>query len=438
MRYRSVLLAAIVLAIVTQSGCGVSNPVDEVTVADSGITINESAAEAIAQTDWPQWRGHRNDGIVADQGLVTQWDEQSNVRWRTELPGRGHSSPIVVGNDIYLATADDKKQQQSVMSFDRQTGSPNWTTTIHEGGFPPAKQVHQKATNANGTIACDGNQLYISFLNGGAITATALDLDGNVVWQQELGKFVSKFGYAPSPILYKSLVIFAADNRGGGYLAALDGESGQVAWRIKRGAVDTYSSPVVATVGGQDQLLISGGGAVTSYDPTTGNQNWRTPCISSATCGTIVTTDHRIFASGGHPERETVCLSSDGERIWSNEVKLYEPSMLVVGDRLVAVTDDGIAHCWSIEDGQQQWRKRLGGNVSASPILVGQNIYVSNLKGETFVFRAGDRYEQIAKNRLGNDCYASPAVSNGEIFLRVGYGSGADRREQLVCIAGAE
>jgi outer membrane protein assembly factor BamB len=342
----------------------------------------------------------------------------------------------VVGNNVYLATADDTNQRQSIMSFDRQTGSPNWTTVVHEGGFPSARQVHKKGTNANGTIASDGNRLYASFLNREAINATALDLDGQIVWQQELGKFVSKFGYAPSPILYKSLVIFAADNRGGGYLAALDTGSGKIAWRIKRGTVDTYSSPIVANVGGRDQLLISGCDAVTSYDPATGSQNWRTPCIAQATCGTIVTTNDRILASGGYPERETVCLAADGERIWSNDVKAYEPSMLVVGDRLVAVNDDGIAYCWSIKDGQPHWRERLGGNFSASPVLVGDLIYVSNLKGETFVFRAGDEYRQIAKNRLGNDCYASPAVSDGELFLRVGYGSGTDRQEQLVCIAG--
>lgn len=435
MRYTFPLLTIFYLAMFTLLGCGVSNPVEEVSIADSGIALTEPGPDAIAQTDWPQWRGRYNDGVAGEQELVSQWDEQSNVRWRTEIPGRGHSSPIVVGNHVYLATADDVNQRQMVMSFDRQTGSPNWTTAVHEGGFPAARQVHKKATNANGTVACDGSRLYVNFLNQDAIMATALDLDGNIVWQQELGKFVSKFGYAPSPILYKSLVIFAADNRGGGYLVALDAQSGEIAWRIKRADVDTYSSPMVANVGGQDQLLISGCDAVTSYDPASGNQNWRTECIAQATCGTIVTTKDRIFASGGYPERETVCLAADGQRIWSNEVKAYEPSMLVVGNRLVAVNDDGIAYCWSIDDGQQLWRKRLGGNFSSSPILVGDKIYVSNLKGDTFVFRAEDQYEQIAKNRLGNDCYASPAVSSSELFMRVGYGSGDDRREQLVCIA---
>jgi outer membrane protein assembly factor BamB len=157
--------------------------------------------------------------------------------------------------------------------------------------------------------------------------------------------------------------------------------------------------------------------------------------VAEATCGTIVTSGNRIFASGGYPERETVCLSAQGEPIWSNETRAYEPSMLVAGEKLVVVNDDGIGFCWALQTGDLQWKKRLGGNFSASPVLVGDRVYVPNLDGQTFVFRAGDEYDPIAKNKLGDDCYASPAVAGGELFLRIGVGSGQERREQLVCIA---
>lgn len=435
MRMTTCLIAVFAIPLLSLGGCGTRNPVAEVTVSESGITVSAPAEVATAQSDWPQWRGPNVNGIATDQAPVTIWNEQTNIRWRTEIPGRGHSSPIVVGDTIYLATAKESEQQQVVMAFDRFTGIPKWNQVVHQDGFPAAKLIHQKATNANGTIACDGNRLYINFFNSGSITASALDLNGNMVWQRELGKYVCRFGYAPSPILYKSLVIFAADNPGGGYIAALDSETGNIAWRIARGNEDNYSSPTVANVGGRDQLLISGCGAVTSFDPATGEQNWRTEIVSKITCGTIVTTSDRIFAGGGFPKNETICLSADGKKLWSNNTKVYEPSMIVAGDRLVAVSDDGIAYCWSIDDGQQYWRKRLGGNFSASPILCGDTIYASNLKGDTFVFRAGDDYESVSRNPLGNDCYASPAVSNGQIFLRVGVGKGDERREQLVCIS---
>jgi outer membrane protein assembly factor BamB len=337
-----------------------------------------------------------------------------------------------------LATAEDQAQEQRVLSFSAEDGTQRWSTVIHQGNFPSNREIHKKGTNANGTIACDGSRLFIGMLNSDAIMATALDLDGEILWQKEVGKFVSKFGYAPSPVLYKSLVIFAADNMGGGYITAVDAATGDIAWRISRGNASSYSTPLVRTIGGRDQLVISGGDAVTSYDPASGSELWRTECIAEATCGTAVTVGDRIFASGGYPDQETVCLSADGKLLWSNETKFYEPSMVVSGDSLVGVNDGGIAFCWSAESGELRWKKRLGGNFSGSPVVCGDRIYASNLDGQTFVFQAGEKYEQIAKNKLGDDCYASPAVANNRLYLRIGVGRDRDRQEQLVCIGASE
>ena len=142
----------------------------------------------------------------------------------------------------------------------------------------------------------------------------------------------------------------------------------------------------------------------------------------------------RIFASGGYPESETICLSADGRRLWSNNLKTYEPSLLVVEDRLLTVNDKGVAICWNAASGEELWKERLGGNFSASPVLVSGRVMVPNLSGETFVFEAGEQYVPIAKNRLGDDCYASPAISGNQMFLRIGVGKGNARTEQLVCL----
>lgn len=428
-------MAAIHFLLLGSIGCGPANPVSEVSVSQSGVAIEASNGSSLGPSDWPAWRGPDNQGVAPGQALPTEWDEHTNLRWRTELPGRGHSSPIVVNDTVYLTTAWDDAQRQAVMAFDRDNGQPRWTRTIHTGGFPSDRELHPKASNANGTIASDGARLFISFLHDNQIVASALNTGGEILWQTTIGDFVCRFGYAPSPVLYKSLVIIAADNRGGGYLTALDAQTGRVAWRIARGTRDNYSSPVVAHVGGRDQLLISGCDAVTSYDPATGRQNWRTTAVAQSTCGTIVTTADRIFAAGGYPERETACLSASGDVLWTHPTKVYEPSMIVHRDRLVAVNDEGVAFCWQVESGAELWRQRLGGNFSASPIRCGDHIYVSNLEGKTFIFQAGDQYQPIAVNRLGDDCYASPAVSNGELFLRVGYGAGDERVEQLICIS---
>lgn len=423
------------LGLILIVGCGKKNPVTEVSLSQSGIEVVEASPTATGG-DWSGWRGPSGNGIApADTSVVTKWNESTNVKWRSKIPGRGHSSPIVAGDSIFLATALDKAQQQIVIAIDREDGSEKWQTVIHEGGFPSKGQVHRKATNANGTLASDGKALYTAFLNSDAIIATAIDLDGDILWQREIGKFVSKFGYAPSPVIYKSLVIFAADNQGGGYIAAVDSKSGEVAWRVARGNASSYSSPAVFQVGGKDQLVISGCDAVTSYDPATGDQLWRTPCIAEATCGTVIAAGDRFFAAGGYPDKETVCLSSEGKQLWSNRTKVYEPSLVLAGENLVAVNDDGIAFCWKADTGDSVWKERLGGNFSSSPVVCNGLVYASNLNGETFVFRAGDKFELVAKNRLGDDCYASPAVSGSEMFLRIGIGREASRREELVCLA---
>ncbi len=386
-------------------GCGSKkNPVSEISLKQSGVAIVERDTES-KDVGWPGWRGPSGDGHVKDQPLLTTWDDSSNVLWRTDVPGRGHSSPVVVGDSVYLATALEEQQIQQVMAFDRHSGELKWTTQLHSGGFPSKRDIHQKGTHANGTVACDGERLFIAFLNSDSIIASALDLQGEIIWQREIGKFVSKFGYAPSPVLHKSLVIFAADNRGGGYLAALDGATGEIAWRVARDNTDTYSSPAVANVGGRDQLLISGCDVLASYDPATGDELWKTRCLTESTCGTVVASDRFIFASGGYPEKETVCLDADGHRVWSNRTKIYEPSMLATGDKLFAVSDDGIAYCWAAESGDVVWKKRLGGNFSASPILCNGLAYVSNLAGDTFVFSTtGDEFQvdrqEQARQRL--------------------------------------
>jgi outer membrane protein assembly factor BamB len=295
--------------------------------------------------------------------------------------------------------------------------------------------VHTKGTNANSTLASNGKLAFISFFNNHGVIATALDLDGKIAWQTELGPFSSKFGYAPSPLLYKSLVIFAVDSWGGGYLVGVDAESGQVAWRVARPAKNSHSSPLIANVGGRDQLLISGCDQVCSYDPATGKQLWSTAGTSETTCGTMVVSKDHVFASGGYPDKQTICLTAEGKKVWDNRVNVYEPSLLAVDDLLFGVTDSGIAYCWSATDGRERWKARLGGNFSASPTYCNGNIYVSDLSGKTYVFAAnGDSYQQVSLNRLGNDSYASPAITEGEIFLRVGFGSGGERQEKLIAI----
>ena len=440
MRY--MLLAC---AIAAFSGCTRQTPVEEISADEA--RQSEASEYQPAVTDWPWWRGPQKNGHANSAALSgsanypVTWDSETNVIWKVEIPGRGHSSPTIVGDRIYLSSADDEQQIQAVMALDRATGESVWRTSVHKGKFPGRGRVHSKSTNANCTVACDGEHVFVAFLNDDSITATALTVDGEIKWQKKLGAFDSKFGYAPSPTIYKSLVIFAADNQGGGYLAALDRHSGEIVWRKARPALSSYSSPIVATVAGRDQLLISGCDVVASYDPATGDKLWSVPGTTEATCGTMVWNKDHVFASGGYPEKQTICINAADtpKAVWDNRQKCYEQSMLLDGENLYSVTDDGIFFCWNALTGEENWKKRLGGPVSASPILADGHIYLSNERGVTFVLNVKDgANDVVAKNQLGTESFATPTLCDGRIYLRVANGSGADRTEMLYCIGSAD
>ncbi|MCA8989838.1 MAG: PQQ-binding-like beta-propeller repeat protein [Planctomycetaceae bacterium] len=417
------------------AGCQRPDPVDPITPQSSNVQFQETDLTAL-QTEWPQWRGPNQSGDAGQISLPTTWSETENIIWTADIRGRGHGSAAVVQDRIYLCTATEHPQQQIVLAFNAQDGKPLWDQVVSEDGFPPSNQFHQKSSHANGTPACDGERVYTAFLHHDAITAYALNAEsGEIIWTTELGPFRSKFGYAPSPVLYHSYVIFACDHQGGGYLAAVDTTTGEIAWRTQRPAVSTYSSPRIASFDGKDHLLISGGRKVSSYDPRTGEQRWEVEGTAEATCGTVVVSADTIFASGGYPQKETIALSAKGQRVWANRTKAYEPSLLFAEELLFGVDDNGIAYCWDPRSGTELWKSRLGGNVSASPFAAGGRVYSSNLNGETYVFEASSSgYKQIAVNQLGSDSYASPAVWKQNLILRVGFGQGPYRQEKLVCI----
>lgn len=396
-----------------------------------------SAADPTAD-DWPFWRGPQSNGVAdPTQNAPVEWSARQNVVWRAKVPGRGHSSPTVVGNRIFLATADEQRQQQGVLALDRETGEQVWITEVSSGGFP---KQHKKNTQATATVACDGERLFVTFHHHKQVTLACLSLDGEILWKKPVGDFhpqLYEYGYAPSPILYGDTVIVAADYERGGWIAALNRQSGEEVWKTKRPSLLSFSSPVVANIAGREQLLISGCMLVSSYDPRTGDPLWDVQATTMATCGTIVWDGDLVFASGGFPKPETVAIKADGSKeiVWTNNQKCYEQSMIVADGYVYCVTDKGVAYCWRGSDGEEMWKERLSGPISASPVLVGDTIYQSNEKGTTFVFKANpEKYEQVATNRLGDESFASPAICGGRIYLRVAENSGSNRQEYLYCL----
>lgn len=388
-----------------------------------------------AAGDWPAWRGPRGDGSADPaQTPPLAWSATEGVVWKAEVPGRGHGSPIVVGDRVYLAACDEEKGAQSVLAYDRATGRPVWETVVHAAG---AMRKNPKSTGASTTPACDGERIYVTFANSGAVTASALDLGGKVLWQTRLCDYKIHQGYASSPALFGPLVLVSADHAGGGAAAGLDRASGRPVWTRARPPAPNYASPVVIEAGGRPQLILTGCDVVTSLDPLSGKELWEVPGATTECVTTTVTDGSRIFTSGGYPKNHLSAVTIDGKGAlaWETKDRVYVPSLVIHEGRLYGVMDAGVAACWDSATGKEQWRQRLGGTFSASPVRVGERIYAASETGEVFVFRASPaKYEELGRGKLGDEAFATPAVCGGRVYHRVAEKADGRRRERLYCL----
>jgi outer membrane protein assembly factor BamB len=386
------------------------------------------APAEIQPGDWPWWRGPSGDGkasVPKGDAPPTQWSESKNIAWKTPVPGRGHGSPCVKGGQIFLVTADEQAEVQSLLAFDRASGKPLWSKEIHRGKF---MHRHNKNSHASCTPACDGERLFTVFMVADGIWVTAADLAGNILWQKKAGDFASKHGYGASPILYKSLVIVPGDHTDGAFLAALHRKTGEIVWRISRPNEASFSSPALAQIAGRAQLLLAGNAMTVAYDPETGRERWRAKGPADTTAATMTAIGDLAFSTGGYPQKEILCIRANGEGdvsdshvVWrTHKNASYVPSPLAHEGRLYIVDDGGVATSYEADTGKIVWQQRLGGKFSASPILAGNHIYIPSETGTTYVFEAADKFKLVAENKLGDAGFASPSICGKEIYLRTG------------------
>ncbi len=430
--FRSAMLSGYVpaLAVLTVAvifaGCSPPAPPATAVVVEEPDKIQEATPVEAATGDWPWWRGAGTDNLAEGSSQApTKWTANENVVWKASIPGRGHATPIVVGDRVIVATADEKAEKMLLLSYDRKTGQEQWNTLLHEGSFPTK---HPKNSFASSTPACDGEHIFAVSQFDGAIRVSKVSLDGKIVWQKSAGEFTSKFGYGSSPVIYKSLVIIQGDNTAGGFLTALYRDSGELAWRAPRKSSDSYGTPLISEAGGETQLLLHGQLQVVSYNPDTGEELWRQDGTANTAGNTMASDGEILFASGGYPQRNLIAMNAaDGKILWSKDYKVYIPSLLAYDGRLLAVQDDGIARLFDAKSGQEIWKKRLGGGYSASPVKAGDAIYAHAEDGTVHVFRAsGDKYESLATNKIADTGFASPVFAGGRLYLRTG--------EMLYCI----
>ncbi|EMI58462.1 outer membrane protein assembly factor BamB family protein [Rhodopirellula sallentina] len=395
--------------------------------------------------DWRVWRGPTLDNHApasAADSIPVTWSSSQNVLWKSPIPGSGHASPIVVDEHVFVLTHESDSKTISLLRYDLEDGERSGRVVLHEEVVPP-KYLHKKNTCASGTPASDGQAVYVAVQVNDTIQASAVSLDGKILWQRTVAPYqVSSkfwFGYGSSPLLSDDSLVVAVDvdndDRG---LYAFDKTTGEPKWRARRPRYASYSSPILANVDGKQQIVISGGALVASYDPGTGRELWSVPATSDTTCGTAVWNESMVFASGGYPDAGTFGIAVSGNKpeiIWRNKVKCYEQSMLLVGDYLYGVGNNGVGYCWRASDGTEMWRQRMKGPHSASPLLIGDRIYSSNERGETLVYRASaDGFEKLANNRLGDSSFATPVYADGKLLLRHASRESEQRNEYLYAI----
>ncbi|CAK9037474.1 Dehydrogenase [Durusdinium trenchii] len=393
--------------------------------------------------DWPQWRGPSGQNHAATGATAPEkWSAEENLAWNTPIPGRGHSSPVIVGERIYLTTCDEQAETQSLLVLDRKTGELLTQTVAHQGKLPP--RIHGNNTHASPTVACDGKNVFALFNNDLACWITKFDLDGKQVWQKRIAPFDPqqfRFGFGSSPILVDGLLVFSTEFDGDGSgVYGIDTNSGEEVWHIARPESLSYSTPIPAKLDGKTQLVMSGNDRIASYDPKTGRELWSTPGSTKATCGTMVWDTERnlAFASGGYPGSFTLAVRGTGDHdiVWEKgQPRCYEQSLLLVDGNLFALADNGIAFCLRGEDGETMWRERLDGPVSASPIYVDGKVYVTNEEATTFVFRASPAgFELVAENKLGDECFATTTPVDGRLYHRYAVRRDGQRQEYLAAI----
>ncbi len=381
--------------------------------------------------DWPCWRGADGTNTAPDSSPPLRWSVSENIAWQVPIPGRGHASPCVWGERIFVATADDARQTISLLCIDRDTGRTHWQSELHRGGL---RDRHAKNSHASATPACDGRHVYVTSAVNGSVWVTAVDFAGRIVWQRAAGPYEARWGYGSSPTIYKSLIIVAADNkgaridrlRGASFLAAMHRQTGEIVWRIERPAGDSFGTPIVATVSGRDQLLLAGKGAVHSYDPATGDLLWTCRWSAERAANTLAFDEDHVFASARHPQGELLCIRADGRGdvtsthiVWREKQSAGEvPSPVLHEGLLYSLGDEGILSCLDAATGNVMWKRRLGGSMSASPLIAGGHLYGCNEEGVTFVVKLGGRGEVVAENALGDGLFASPVVSGDRLYLR--------------------
>lgn len=395
-------------------------------------------ANAVWADNWPAWRGLAGTGVTTEKNLPTHWSATENVRWRTPLPERGNSTPVVWSNRVFITQAIEKENRRTLMGFDRADGKLLW-----QSGVTYAEKETTHATNpqCSASPVTDGERVVASFASAGLY---CYDFDGKELWHRNLGKQAHIWGNAASPILYGDLCIL---NFGPGertFLIALDKKTGKTIWQINEPGGDSgetkpgekpqwvgsWTTPIVIKVSSHDELIMSWPQRVAAYDPKTGKELWTCGGLNSLVYTSPLYADGIVVCMGGF-NGSSLAVKAGGSgdvtethRLWQHpKTKQRIGSGVIAGGHIYILDDPGVAECIELQSGKVVWGERLKGGGAksdswSSMVLSDDKLYVVNQSGDTFVLKASPQFESPNVNSLGETTMASLAVSDRKIFIR--------------------
>ena len=416
-----------------------------------------AAVPATAQ-EWPSFRGPEAKGVADGQDLPADWDVKSgrNVRWKADVPGVGHSSPIVWGDRLFVTTAVPAEEPKLVLGdkggidlaadkppiswrllcFDAKDGKRLWEREAFAGA--PRAARHVKSSQANATPVTDGKTVVALFGSG---TLAAYDVDGTPRWSVDLGKLdpgllddpSSEWGHGSSPVIYESLAIVQVDKHKGSFLAAFELASGKPAWRVERDERPVWATPTLARAGGRDELLVVGGYHVRGYDPRSGQELWRFKDVSEVKTPTPFASDGLVIFAGGYRGRPLFAIKAGAKGdvsvpenaksgpflAWRTDPGgPYTTTPLAYRGLVYAVRDEGILGVYELATGALVYRERTGTTHSASPVASDGRIYLAGEDGQLLVLRAGRTFDLLTRIDMGETVFATPAIARGALYVR--------------------
>ena len=407
------------------------SPLRSCTLLLSSLILHSSAFSS----DWPEFRGPTKDGHSDVKGLPLEWSKEKNVVWKAALPGKAWSSPIVVGNRIYLTNAVAATDEANphdprslrVLALDAASGKLLWDTEIFNVSDPAGPGVHHKNSFASPTPVFEDGKIYVHF---GHFGSACVDTEGKVVWKTQELAYKPVHGNGGCPVLAGDLMIFNADAQEMPFIAALEKATGKVRWQKPRESDAkkkfSFCTPLLIEVNGAQQLITPGSNVVQGLDPKTGEEIWRVRYDGYSVVPRPVYAHGLIFMSTGFDRPVALAIRPDGKGdvtdthiAWKIEKHApLTPSMLVIGDDLFMVADKGLVSCVEAKTGAIRWQERVAGPCSASPLYAEGRIYIQDEKGTGYVIKASHQLELLATNDLGEPTLASYAVSGKNLIIR--------------------